>query len=95
MSEQAEAAEELRLLRHQLGQADLRLAQAEAEVVRLRSRNVVLTSQTAGAQRQLREMRDSDAWRISVSLLQTGDSLRRATGYVTDFLRTIKRKTIG
>lgn len=95
MSEQAEVSEELRLLRHQLGQADRRLAESEAEVVRLRARNVALTSQTANAQRQLRDMRGSDAWRISVSLLTVGDSVRGGLDRVSGVLREIKRKTIG
>lgn len=95
MSEQAEASEELRLLRHQLGQADRRLAESEAEVVRLRARNVALTSQTANAQRQLRDMRASDAWRISVSLLTVGDSVRGGLARVGGVLREMKRKTIG
>ncbi len=95
MSEQTEVSEELRLLRHRLGQADRRLAESEAEVVELRARNVALTSQTANAQRQLRDMRTSGAWRVAVSLLTVGDSLRRGLSQVSTGLRGIKRKTIG
>lgn len=95
MSEQAEAAEELRLLRHRLGQASDRLAEVEKEVVRLRERNVALTSQNANTQRQMRAMRDSDAWRVSVALLAVGDSARRGLSRVNGSLRQIKRKTLG
>ncbi len=95
MTSAVNTSEELRLLRHQLNQANSRLAESEAERAELRRQNVRLASETANAQNQLRAMRSSPAWRVSVAILSVEDNVRRGIAKVSGLARDAKRRTIG
>lgn len=86
---------ELELVRFQLREADRRLAESEAEVVRLRRENAALRGKAVNAQEQVRRLRHSPAWRTAESLLVLEHRVRRVGGSLSEQLHQIKRKVIG
>lgn len=86
---------EIDLLRFQLRQADERLAQSQEEVLQLRQENIALRHRAEVAQKQLRTMRSTPAWRTSVALMSVEGSAKRRMSRLISWLRSVKRRVIG
>ena len=94
-AETQDSSREVVFLRSQLRRSEKRLAAAETELIALRRRNLTLEAQAKNAQRQMRAMRESAAWKTGVVVANVQAGTSAGLTAVANGLRGLKRRVIG